>query len=507
MSRDIADLYGSSNRNDLNEVRDQMGTLLERLDSEIASEARANYAESFASGTDSGYAMRRWRLETETAIKDIIQARDSISINAPDHNESINRPETMQIEMPSANASTEADATADSDAQSHRTRPIESAPSNPGDAEKAPEDAMPTTMTSEVHALPDTLRFPMKGDLWPTQHASKESNPKTVRDRSLDVYRMMDSDEKETYDLFQAKIEAAREQAGFGESAIGWSPVKVTVDLGHSSIRELPESIVDLVAGQVEKLSLSHNQLWTLPHRFSECSRLRYLNIRSNGFTWMPQAVCNLPLLEILDIGWNKIKGVPEGLGKLTSLRVLSIVHNRVTDSPFELSELEKLKILKVGKNPLRHDLQEVIDLKEAQLLRVEMTEHACDEIITAEIKTYLRQRVHYWHNVQEDGDPNLDLESTPSRPGQGVNLDESGGLSGQPHEAALPQEFSTPTDVRVQARLSFEHVSLMNPDEVARDLLAQLKVADSERILQLMKLTCGRMHGILFFRPTSVAA
>lgn len=29
----------------------------------------------------------------------------------------------------------------------------------------------------------------------------------------------------------------------------------------------------------------------------------------------------------------------------------------------------------------------------------------------------------------------------------------------------------------------------------------------DSTRILQLMKITCGRMHGILFFRPTDVAA
>ena len=29
----------------------------------------------------------------------------------------------------------------------------------------------------------------------------------------------------------------------------------------------------------------------------------------------------------------------------------------------------------------------------------------------------------------------------------------------------------------------------------------------DSARILQLMKITCGRMHGILFFRPTNVAA
>jgi hypothetical protein len=29
----------------------------------------------------------------------------------------------------------------------------------------------------------------------------------------------------------------------------------------------------------------------------------------------------------------------------------------------------------------------------------------------------------------------------------------------------------------------------------------------DSTRILQLMKITCGRMHGILFFRPTNIAA
>jgi len=40
-----------------------------------------------------------------------------------------------------------------------------------------------------------------------------------------------------------------------------------------------------------DRLALSHNQISTFPDKFAECSRLRYLNIRSNFIREFPLAV------------------------------------------------------------------------------------------------------------------------------------------------------------------------------------------------------------------------
>lgn len=39
------------------------------------------------------------------------------------------------------------------------------------------------------------------------------------------------------------------------------------------------------------RLSLSNNHIFHIPFRFSECSHLRYLNIRANNFREFPKGV------------------------------------------------------------------------------------------------------------------------------------------------------------------------------------------------------------------------
>jgi len=100
---------------------------------------------------------------------------------------------------------------------------------------------------------------------------------------------------EETTDLFQSKIEDARQDtenalAGNGEVSEAVRP-KLTLDLGHSGIARLPENVVDIIKAEVERLSLSHNQIWHIPLRFCECSQLRYLNIRNNVFREIPRGV------------------------------------------------------------------------------------------------------------------------------------------------------------------------------------------------------------------------
>lgn len=201
---------------------------------------------------------------------------------------------------------------------------------------------------------------------------------------------------EETTELFRTRINEGRKDTekafrGSGEMDEAIKP-KLTLDLGHAGIARLPEDVVDLIKGEVERLSLSHNQIWYIPPRFSECSSLRYLNIRSNAFREIPRGVYRLPLLEILDISRNKIRWIGKEIKNLTSLRVFSLLHNRVDDLPIEICEMTKLQIIKVDSNPLRFKLKKIVETKQAEVADLPMTSNEKDAAVTAEIKRHLRE-------------------------------------------------------------------------------------------------------------------
>ncbi len=201
---------------------------------------------------------------------------------------------------------------------------------------------------------------------------------------------------EDTTELFRKKVADARqdtEHALAGSEAVSDAvKPKLTLDLGHSSIARLPESVVDLIKAEVERLSLSHNQIWHIPLRFSECLHLRYLNIRSNVFREIPRGVYKLNQLEILDISRNKVRKISGDIKNLKALRVFSVVHNRVEDLPTELCEMTKLQILKIAENPLRFKLKKIVEAKESEVSFSEMTDHERETAITLEIKRHLRE-------------------------------------------------------------------------------------------------------------------
>lgn len=229
---------------------------------------------------------------------------------------------------------------------------------------------------------------------------------------------------EDTTELFRKKVADARqdtEHALAGSEAVSDDvKPKLTLDLGHSDIARLPESVVDLIKAEVERLSLSHNQIWHIPLRFAECSHLRYLNIRSNVFREIPRGVYKLHQLEILDISRNKVRKISGDIRNLRSLRVFSIVHNRVEDLPTEICEMSKLQILKIAENPLRIKLKKVIEAKETEVSFPLMTYHERETAMTLEIKRYLRDN----HPVIApiDVEASLDVDESPMetpRPGR----------------------------------------------------------------------------------------
>ncbi|QUC16393.1 uncharacterized protein UV8b_00634 [Ustilaginoidea virens] len=185
----------------------------------------------------------------------------------------------------------------------------------------------------------------------------------------------------------------------------------VTVDLSRKGIQKLPEEVVDIVKDQLERLALSHNQLSTLPSRFSECTSLRYLNIRGNQIKEFPLALCDLKSLEILDLGRNQLRILPHDIAKLTSLKVLSVPKNQIRELPMCLADMGSLQVLKFEGNPISFPPKDAIrpasgsPPNDSISRETEVTEVA----VTALLKKFLR---HYATTGRMEGDATGDESS-----------------------------------------------------------------------------------------------
>ncbi|KAI1008020.1 hypothetical protein K3495_g214 [Podosphaera aphanis] len=168
----------------------------------------------------------------------------------------------------------------------------------------------------------------------------------------------------------------------------------VTIDLSHKHIQRFPEEVVDIIKDEIERLALSHNQIFAFPSRFSECKSLRYLNVRNNIIREFPQPICDLVSLEILDFGRNKLKVLPPELIKLTSLKVLSVQKNRIETLPLCIADMASLQILKLDGNPIQFPPREVLQPQKISPLYALGQEKELDEpATTLHIKRFLKQK------------------------------------------------------------------------------------------------------------------
>ncbi|KAM5377378.1 hypothetical protein ACJZ2D_005059 [Fusarium nematophilum] len=194
----------------------------------------------------------------------------------------------------------------------------------------------------------------------------------------------------------------------------------VTIDLSRKGIQKLPEEVVDIVKGELERLALSHNQLSTLPPRFSECTSLRYLNIRGNQIKEFPMPLCDLKSLEILDLGRNQLRVLPPDIARLTSLKVLSVPKNQIRELPLCLADMGSLQVIKFEGNPISFPPRDAIQVQAASppnegLLRdSEVTEVA----VTAHIKKFLKQHaLNDRLEAENTGDESSEGADTPRFP------------------------------------------------------------------------------------------
>ncbi|KAG9065572.1 RAM signaling network component [Linnemannia hyalina] len=133
------------------------------------------------------------------------------------------------------------------------------------------------------------------------------------------------------------------------------------LDLSYANLETFPTEI-EFLRDVLEKLTMSHNSIRTLPLQLNMFTSLRYLNIRANSIRIFPAVLCHLSSLEILDMSRNKISRFPDNFGNLMNLRVLSISKNRLETIPTYIGEMSQLQFLKIEQNPIVFPPSEIVD-------------------------------------------------------------------------------------------------------------------------------------------------
>ncbi|KAM0340718.1 hypothetical protein ACHAPU_010390 [Fusarium lateritium] len=214
----------------------------------------------------------------------------------------------------------------------------------------------------------------------------------------------------------------------------------VTIDLSRKGIQKLPDEVVDIVKGELERsassgasatsrsdadvytvsrLALSHNQLTTLPARFSECTSLRYLNIRGNQIKEFPMPLCDLKSLEILDLGRNQLRILPADIARLSSLKVLSIPKNQIRELPLCIADMGSLQVIKFEGNPISFPPRDAIQVQAASPPNegVQKDNEVTEVAVTLQIKRFLKQHMNGRSESDNTGDESSEGAETPRYP------------------------------------------------------------------------------------------
>ncbi|KAM5525738.1 Leucine-rich repeat-containing protein sog2 [Fusarium oxysporum f. sp. phaseoli] len=241
-------------------------------------------------------------------------------------------------------------------------------------------------------------------------------------------------------EAMQNAIESESQAAEAGAVSTGLR-TGVTIDLSRKGIQKLPDEVVDIVKGDLERsvsmgpssatrsdtdtytvsrLALSHNQLTTLPARFSECTSLRYLNIRGNQIKEFPMPLCDLKLLEILDLGRNQLRSLPTDIVRLSSLKVLSIPKNQIRELPLCIADMGSLQVIKFEGNPINFPPRDAIQVQAASPPHegIQKDNEVTEVAVTLQIKRFLKQHAVNGRSESDNtGDESSEGAETPRFP------------------------------------------------------------------------------------------
>jgi hypothetical protein len=143
--------------------------------------------------------------------------------------------------------------------------------------------------------------------------------------------------------------------------------------ISHLTLSEnlivFPTEILSL-AGTLEILDLSNNQIKTLPDELKQLKKLKIIFASNNHFETLPECLGQCESLEMIGFKANKIRHVPaESLPE--KLRWLILTDNKITTLPDTLGERPRLQKLALAGNQLKQLPENLTQLINLELVRI----------------------------------------------------------------------------------------------------------------------------------------
>ncbi|XP_063049224.1 leucine-rich repeat and calponin homology domain-containing protein 1 [Engraulis encrasicolus] len=124
----------------------------------------------------------------------------------------------------------------------------------------------------------------------------------------------------------------------------------VEADLSRNRLCDVPPELFHWVA--LERLSLYHNSIRSVPDTLTSLHTLNTLNISRNQLCVLPACVCVLPL-RVLNVSNNKLNSLPDALSSIHTLMELDVSCNELTSLPRHMGRLRALRELNLRRNLL----------------------------------------------------------------------------------------------------------------------------------------------------------
>ncbi|GAA6141894.1 leucine-rich repeat-containing protein kinase family protein [Hydrogenophaga sp. 5NK40-0174] len=141
------------------------------------------------------------------------------------------------------------------------------------------------------------------------------------------------------------------------------------LDLQAAGLSVLPEAVKGL-AGSLEVLNLTGNQLSDLPDWLADFEKLKVVFASHNAFTHLPEVLGTLPRVEVVGLRACCIEHVP-AQALAPSLRSLILTENRLTTLPGAMGDLQVLQKLMLTGNALRDLPESLVRAPRLELLRI----------------------------------------------------------------------------------------------------------------------------------------
>lgn len=121
--------------------------------------------------------------------------------------------------------------------------------------------------------------------------------------------------------------------------------------LYNNKLTVLPDSICQLT--KVYDIGLYNNALIALPSDFGNLNTINWLNLNNNQLTTLPDSFNQMSLLYTLTLDSNRITTLPSTLSGLTSLGYLTLADNNLSTLPEGISTTPNLNTLELSGNQI----------------------------------------------------------------------------------------------------------------------------------------------------------